>query len=233
MNARPAFTGPPPVYGPRELVEALEGAMERAGFAVFRRPHDLTLGAIRSASREAGRFDDVLYALVTDDHGRRHLRLWPGTVDAGIHYRRHPLSPRGTLVLPAGQHRGLWKVGVHKAGETGAHPAFVQAREVTVTRDDDRDAVIDLDGPEHTDWFGLNGHGASPDGAERVGRSSAGCVVWRYRDDLGAALALAEAQDRHGLGDTVSLAVLDEVPTLGPVMAACGVGWRGGVTPQS
>lgn len=92
------------------------------------------------------------------------IKIFTASVDPGIYYINNPVNPSGCAKLQC----GLWK---YRLGEHHAHPALVQADEVTVDRLDKTGKRLCSD----SGWFGINIHSG---GAEYlVGRYSAGCQI--------------------------------------------------------
>lgn len=92
------------------------------------------------------------------------IKIFTASVDPGIYYINNPVNPSGCAKLQC----GLWK---YRLGEHHAHPALVQADEVTVDRLDKTGKRLCTD----SGWFGINIHSG---GAEYlVGRYSAGCQI--------------------------------------------------------
>lgn len=195
--------------------ELIRGALTRLGHRFFgpARAYDVNLGALRVNDRTAnGGWCDVGWAVFArSPGGPLDAALWCMTTAPGPDYLEDPEHPDGALVLPTGQHGGLWKVGVHRAGKPGARPALVQARPVRVWRDSDGDR--ELDPPERLTapgWFGVNGHDARPQGRPTLTRQSFGCSVWRWTEDMQHALDIVDAQRRANGWDTVSYTVVSE-----------------------
>ena len=168
-----------------------------AGHALFVRGDlNLNLIGVRSPNRQAGFFDDRIYA-VWREGGHWLERSWAATVDPGRYYSINPLNPKGAARLVPGQYRGAWEIGRHK----GRYPALVQRKPVSVWRDGNRDGTLD---PGHIDTglFGINIHAADSDPFDTtdriphdVGRWSAGCQVFErsadYREFWGLVLRAA------------------------------------------
>lgn len=169
--------------------------------------YDLNIVAVRHPDREANTFNDrvwVLYATV-DGAGPWSVYTAEITTDPGTYYRLNPSRVEGTAVLQAGFHAGCWKLGLHK----GEKRALVQHKPVTVWRDADRDASVDLGPNTQTGMFGINLHRAGVDSSV-VDKWSAGCQVWKRDADFEAFLRLCDAQVKHHPAwDTFSYLLLE------------------------
>ena len=105
-------------------------------------------------------------------HGHWNNMTAPITTDPGTYWRENPMNVNGTAILKEAQHRGMWKVGLHK----GQYPALQQHKKCTVIRDNDGDGTLDFDGAEDHGLFGINHHKAGKDSTQ-VDKWSAGCQV--------------------------------------------------------
>mgnify|MGYP004451064689 FL=1 len=137
--------------------------------------YNLNLFGIRSPSRDAGAFDDLMgcaYRETSD--GPWRVAYWPATTDPGVYWLENPQRVEGCAAMVADrQYKGLWKVGKHR----GKYRALVQVGTCAVYRDDNRDRVLDYDPVTITEGvFGINGHKAGS-ASTVVGKWSAGCQV--------------------------------------------------------
>ena len=145
-----------------------------AGHSVFLRgAWNLNIIGVRSAGREANKFDDLLRVVFKDSSGAWVDLSFGCTTDPGTYYRLEPPLVQGTAILAAGQYRSAYQIGLHQ----GRYEALVQRAPVTVYRDDNRDERLDFDPDTREDgWFGINIHRAGSDSTV-VNRWSAGCQV--------------------------------------------------------
>ncbi len=184
--------------------------MHRLGHRVFMgaRGYDLNIVGIRTPDTAANTFNDWLTLFYLQGKSWVYC-AFPATTDPGIYWREHPMNINGTAILKPGQYRGAYEIGTHKG-----RPALVQKREVTVYRDSDRDALLDVTGaPEQTGFFGINIHQASSHTTSTiVGKWSAGCQVvadHRHHDHL---MRMARASARiYGPAFTYTLLASHEL----------------------
>lgn len=169
--------------------------IDSLGFKVFDGgAFDLNLFGIRSASKVAGPFDDLLgcaYRETAD--GPWRVAYWPGTTDPGVYWLEQGRVD-GTAILVPGQYRGTWKLGKHR----GQYRALVQTGgKVRVYRDANKDDQLDHD-PESVaeGYFGINIHKAGK-ASTSVHRWSAGCQVHATEAGFKDMLRLVDAQLRH------------------------------------
>ena len=180
-------------------------SLNRLGLAVVETPWYLNLIGIRSAG-SANAFDDRL-ALAWFQDGRACLLVFTCTTDPGLHWRRHPITERGTAILKPGHYPGLWSLGLHR----GQYEALVQRGPCTVFRDSDRDGQLDTAGArEETGLFGINCHRAAEAcQPTTVGRWSAGCQVLPDSADFGLLLALAR-KHISSYGNRIGYTLIEE-----------------------
>ena len=162
-------------------LEELIKVYQRKGHVIFeddRKPYNLNYGVIRDMG---GQWNDLFF-LFWKYKGKWNLIQWMGTSDPGAYYLKNPLNVLGTAILPAGQHRGLFKRGLHK----GAYKALVQARPVMVYRDADKDETPEINDRQvkDTGWHGINSHRAHQDFEVRtIGKYGGGCQVTLNPDE--------------------------------------------------
>lgn len=126
------------------------------------------------------------------------------TTTSGIPYLLKPLTRLGTAMLKP----GVWK---YKRGKHKDQQAFIQAEQVTVYRDNDRDTTSEKTDVTQTGWFGINIHrrrfGLISDLIEKW---SAGCQVFRYADEFQRVVDLADAFRGLGLQSTFNYYLIEE-----------------------
>jgi len=193
---------------PRPLPVSIR-TIEAAGLPIYwRGDHHLTLFGVRSTTRIAGRFDDLLGVAWTED-GRWRIETFAGTTDPGGYWLAKPSKVAGTAILAAGHYRDVWAIDLH----AGRYPALCQRRgPVTVYRDATRDDRLDLDpATRETGYFGINLHRSSSAGESRVvDRWSAGCQVFARAADFDRVMLLAGEQVKRTGIDSFSYTLLDE-----------------------
>jgi hypothetical protein len=122
----------------------------------------------------------------------RHF-IWTITTEAGAYYSLNPLSPKGVAVLVPDQYRNAYQLGLHQ--RKAEHPALVQTgAKVKVFRDNDRDGLAEEQGEIEEGFFGINIHRAHASlVAEKIGKHSAGCQVFRSAGDFSKLLSVLGA----------------------------------------
>jgi hypothetical protein len=121
--------------------------------------------------------------------------VYEATTDPALFYLNNPMNVNGTAILPEGQHKNLWALGLHKG-----YPALTQARRISVYRDKNKDSLITIDNRLHNDASGINLHRGHETWLRKqanyllnvfkikIGKYSAGCQVVAFADDLKAIL---------------------------------------------
>ena len=133
-----------------------------------------------------------------------YYRLWKFhefncTTDPGSHWVKNILSEKGVAILKPGQYRGSHKLRLHQ----GKYLALGQKKNVTVYRDNNRDANYDLDESKtETGIFGINIHRATSRAggkSTQIDKWSAGCQVIADNDDWHEFLDICQsAREIHG-----------------------------------
>mgnify|MGYP005839692645 CR=1 FL=1 len=190
-------------------VEQVIRAMEIKGHVVFRNPRgfDLNIVGIRSASRIAGNFDDLIVVF------HRRLDQWcynifPATTDPGRYWLENPKVDSGAGIMKEGQYRGAYQIGKHQ----NQYEALVQhGAPITVIRDYNRDGMLNLDsGREETGYFGGNIHHAAVEmESVQVGKWSALCQVLANYNDFMIFMALCRAGAKE-FGNSFTYTLLHE-----------------------
>jgi hypothetical protein len=153
---------------------------------------DVNILGIRASRNEANLFDDLV-VLIYSENGYPVLKKYPATTDPGNFWLFNPERVEGTAILVPNQYRGAYTMGLHKGRE-----ALVQAGNLKVYRDNNKDAILDCDPSTiQTGRFGINIHGESPTSeSQTVGRWSAGCQVIQRDEDLQELLATCKRSAR-------------------------------------
>lgn len=179
---------------------------------VFSAPFDMTLGGIRTVDNRSNAFNDWLFMLYHDSSGQLCGIVEPGTTDAGLYYRKHPMNVEGTAVIMHGfQYRGVYEYQNPKFDGKPGHKgqeAFRLVKPLLIVRDVDRDVYLDFDGEVKLENAATNGHDMGTVG-KNVDKWSAGC--WGSTNVImDRFYALAKIQQAAGLGSKFSFAMLHE-----------------------
>lgn len=170
-------------------VEKIIQVMKSKGYAVFDGPnYNLNMVGIRSKSTVPNSFDDLMILFYRDNKNEWIVKSWKITTDPGLYWLQHPATNLGTAIFKEGQYRGAYKLGLHK----GQYTALIQAKPITVYRDNNRDLKFDKTKTD-TGMFGINIHCAAWKGESvNVNKWSAGCQVFANWDDFQEFLSIAK-----------------------------------------
>ena len=188
--------------------------VDKQGFKLFtdsRKPFNLNLIGIRTASQQVDTFDDWM-AVLWHYNGAWNSLFFQQTTDPGLYY----LGPErmgnesGTFLLKDQyQHFGLWKLGFHH-GRHG-HPCLRQKGPAIGWRDHNRDNKINPDKDHTYHGQGINCHRAKAEGkTERVGPYSSGCQVFENANEHRDVFIPICKQAASFWGDSFSYLLLNE-----------------------
>lgn len=187
-------------------LKSIKEALTRKDAPLFKGEMNLTLVGIRSADMAANTFNDRLCVLYQDDKNAYQMEQFPITTDPGVYYREHPINVLGTAILKPGHYKGCWQIGAHR----GQYTALVQRGEMTVYRDNNKDAKLDIGIAEETGFFGINLHHAALNGFTlKTDKWSAGCQVFASIDDFNHAMELVQRSAKI-YGNRFSYTLLEE-----------------------
>ena len=189
------------------MLEMIQATLLQKGFKTFSRPFELNIVGIRSNSTKPNSFDDTLNIFYKSSDDKWQFHQFAATTDPGTYWLMNPMNPQGTAIVKHGQYIGSHGIGMHR----GKYLALVQKRPLTVVRDYDRNATLDLmNGKEQTGMFGINIHHASVNGTTRtVDKYSAGCQVFANINDFNVFMRLAE-RHKQLYGNDFTYTLIDE-----------------------
>ena len=182
----------------------LEEVCKKLGYSYFTKGnYNLNVIVIRNPKDNTNLFDDVMYVTfaVDDENDYYSYRC---TADPGKSSLLNPHNPKGCARLCDGQVRGSHEIGLHKG-----RPALRQCKGFPYQRDNTRLGIHHMDGPVYTDIIFADIHDTVNENDGKVDGQSEGCVVLRYPRDLLQLLTLVNKQKANGMGDKISLTILD------------------------
>ena len=113
-------------------------------YAIFKpidgKPYNLNIWVVRSNTQHAGKFDDIMCVFYHDGRINR-FDTYPITADPSDLSLMTMKNKLGCAVAKPGQYRAAYQFGKHN----GKYEALVQNRPITVIRDYNRDAVLDVE----------------------------------------------------------------------------------------
>jgi hypothetical protein len=182
--------------------EEIKDTVEALGYKYFTgEEYDINIIGVRNSETKdkvTNRFDDKLTVSYKTD-GKWQYHEFDCTTDPGTHWVENILNDKGVAILKPGQYRRSHMLRLH----AGKYLALGQKENVTVYRDNNRDANYDLDESKtDTGLFGINIHRASKyEGRKsiQVDKWSAGCQVIASNDDWHEFLDICQAaREIHG-----------------------------------
>ena len=182
--------------------EQIKDTVEGLGYKYFTgEEYDVNIIGVRNSETKdkvTNRFDDKITISYKVD-GEWQYHEFDCTTDPGTHWVENVMNDKGVAILKPGQYRRSHKLRLH----AGKYLALGQKENVTVYRDDNRDANYDLDESKtDTGLFGINIHRASKYEGKKstqVNKWSAGCQVIAANDDWHEFLDICQAaREVHG-----------------------------------
>jgi hypothetical protein len=189
------------------MLAVIQATLSSKSYKIFSRPFELNIVGVRKDSSNPNSFDDFINVFYKNSAGKWVFHHFQATTDPGTFWLKNPMNANGTAILKHGQYINSHGMGLHR----GKYLALVQKRNLTVLRDYDRNAVLDLmNGREETGMFGINIHRASANGTTKtVDKYSAGCQVFANVTDFDVFLGLCE-RHKQLYGNHFSYTLIDE-----------------------
>jgi len=196
------------------IAENFEAIIKNKGYVFFDGglSWNLNLIGIRNSNKKSDKFDDNLLVIYRNDNKDWEVFSAAATTDPGKIPLLRPISKSGTAILVPDQYRGSHKIDLH----AGKYTALRQSgAPVKVYRDDDRDAVLDMDPSTIQEgYFGINIHRANRRGSTAMVRSySAGCQVLQKARDFHNLMEIAE-RSASFFGNSFTYTLLTEEDVL-------------------
>lgn len=172
--------------------------MYSLGYEVDKRPYKLNIVGIRDSGISIPKnYSDNIAYFWYDDNGNLQGKVVEGTTTPSVYWLNNLMNPDGSAILKQGQYKDTYVIGLHRR----RYEALVQNKPVTVIRDSDRNSILNYFGDTQTGNFGINIHRSTAMWADEdeIGQDSAGCQVFRWRDDFNDMMAKARiSKDRYG-----------------------------------
>ena len=194
-----------------ELQDVID-EMQSLGYKIDTRPNALNVVGIRDASVAVPEnYSDNIAYFWFDDNGDLQGNVAEATTTPGIQYLQNPLEDAaksgGTAIMKQGQYTNAYQIGIHRS----KYEALVQAKPITVIRDNDRNSILNYFADTTTGLYGINIHHSTASYAseDKIGPDSAGCQVFRWIDDFND--MMARARIHRGLyGNNFTYTLIDE-----------------------
>lgn len=188
------------------MLSRLKSILRERGHVLYTRPYELNIVGLRTGDVIANRFIDQVHVFYRTSSTKWNHHVYNATTDPGTFWLNNPMQPEGTAILAQGQYVDAYELGLHK----GEYEALVQRKPVTIYRDYDRTAYLDmLNGKAETGFFGIDIHRALSEGKTfYVDEFSAGCQVFQDADDFMEFLGLCK-QHSQLYGNSFSYTLID------------------------
>ena len=122
-------------------------------------------------------FNDRRIVIEFEDGKPKFRGNFQATTEPGKPFTINPVNPKGAARIAFDQFKA-WRVGFHHGlSGTDNHEALVQVDKVTVHRDLDKNFVRTGDKTDVGSSFGINQHAGHKASGDKIGKSSAGCLV--------------------------------------------------------
>ncbi|MGF3022359.1 peptidoglycan-binding protein [Methylobacterium aquaticum] len=143
------------------------------------------------------KFNDLRIVFTIGLDGRPNLdgSVWDGTTEPGRFWTMNPMNPKGAARIAFNQYKA-WVVGTHHPQTPSAHEALVQVEPISVYRDLNKDFKRTGDQPD-TGLFAINQHWGYDASKDDIGRTSAGCLVGRFKDGHRKFMSLVKDDPRY------------------------------------
>ena len=193
-------------------IELVLNRLDSLGTPAFTGRMNLTLLGIRARPEHSvpNTFEDLLGAIYQNDQLNWQIELFPGTTKPGRYWLEHPGRVSGTGILLPGRHRLCWTFGMHR----GQYRALCQRAPMHFVRDNDRDALPEVEGQDVGAPFdaiiGCNlHHAAVSHRSTKVDKWSSACQVVQDIEHFDHIMALAD-QSAVQYGPHFSYTLLDD-----------------------
>jgi hypothetical protein len=188
-------------------LQKILSALTRKNYKTFTRPYELNIVGVRKNNPIPNKFDDSINIFYKNSSGSWEFMSCVATTDPGTTYLLNPDKVVGTAIVVPGQYVNSHQIGLHR----NEYTALVQRGLITVTRDFNKDNVLDFrTGREESGYFGINIHRATSSGtSSTVNNYSAGCQVFANSNDFAKFISLCQ-QHSNMYGNNFTYTLLEE-----------------------
>jgi hypothetical protein len=186
--------------------------VEASGYSLDKRPNKLNLVGIRDSSVAVPEnYSDAIAYLYWDDNGNIQGKVAEATTTPSVYYLQNifPGAEKtgGSAIMKGGQYKDAYALGLHNS----SYEALIQVKPVTVIRDGDRNSILNYFGNTTSGLYGINIHRSTAAWAsqDKIGQDSAGCQVFRDRDDFNDMMSLAK-KSSYKYGNTFTYTLIDQ-----------------------
>lgn len=150
-------------------------------------------------------FCDFIVVEFLNSDGNLCQYRFHATTTPGLASLTNPVNPKGCAILVPNQYRGAFTFGRHK----NKYEALVQCKPLPVSRDYNKDNVLDYNSKCESGMFGINIHKAGVN-SKLVDNWSAGCQVFKTWSDFDTFMTLCHLQEQCGKGNKFTYTLIDE-----------------------
>lgn len=168
------------------MIDHIRKIANEKGYVIYDEPFKINIWGFRANTTVPNAFDDEMHVFTNisqTGHPKWAYLVFKCTTDPGTYWLKNPMNVSGTAILNPGQYVDVYGIRKHK----GQYDALCQTwGNVSVTRDYDRDAVLDFNnGKVVKGSYGINIHRSSASGSSNtVDKWSAGCQVFKNVKDF-------------------------------------------------
>ncbi len=187
-----------------------EKLFKQKGYAYFTKgAYNLNIIGIRTNNdnKVTNKFDDYLIVIYRTNQNKLMKLIYNITTKPGLTIMLKPENSKGTAILVPNQYRGCWQLGLHK----GQYTALCQRKPVKVYRDNNKDAIYDLE-PKKIDEgiFGINIHRANQAYVRQtIDMYSAGCQVFQEPNQFNSFINVCKKQ-KELYGNSFTYTLIEE-----------------------
>jgi len=183
--------------------------VKASGYTLDTRPDKLNVVGIRDSSVAVPEnYSDAIAYFYYDNNGNLQGKVAEATTTPSVYYLENLFegagSSGGSAIMKGGQYKDAYSLGLHR----GKYEALIQMKPVTTIRDGDRNSIINYLAKTTTGLYGINIHRSTAVWADKdkIGQDSAGCQVFRFRDDFDNMISLAKKSSlKYGNSFTYTL----------------------------
>lgn len=189
------------------MIKEVKKLAKEYGYIIYDEPYKLNIWGFRSKNNVPNSFDDEIHCFMnvrTKEKPQWLYMVFKATTDPGTFWLNNPMKPQGTAILNPGQYVDVYKIDLHR----GQYKALCQRNGyVSVTRDYNRDSVLDFNNGKVERGTGINIHRSSQVGkSTTVDKYSAGCQVFQHAFEFEFFMRLCELhRQQHGNKFTYTL----------------------------
>lgn len=192
------------------MIKAIKELAAERDFVIYEQPNFLNIWGFRANNKIPNSFDDQIHVFTVVETAQSPVWaywIFKCTTDPGTFWLKNPDAPKGTAILNPGQYINSHAIGQHR----GQYTALVQIAPLTVTRDYNRDNILDFEnGKTASGIYGINIHRASRHGDTfRVDKYSAGCQVFKNIKDFDFFIGLCQ-KHRKLYGNKFTYTLIDK-----------------------